>query len=174
MKRIVVLGVPGAGKSTFARKLGARLDLPVHHLDRYFWRPDWISISDEEFDELLEDLLSGDEWIIDGNYRRTIPMRLARADVAVVLDRPRWLAIARVLKRIARYRNGGRPDMSDGCPERLDWPFLTYIWRFHDQVAPQMEVHLQAFEKEMGRPVVRLSSDREADEWLASIGDSGT
>jgi adenylate kinase family enzyme len=169
MRRILILGIPGAGKSTYARRLGETLDLPVHHLDRYYWNPGWAASSQEQFESVLRELLARDEWILDGNYRRTIPLRLEYADTAVHLDVPRRAAIRRVFKRIASYRDGGRPDMASGCPERwFDRDFLYYIWRYHRDVHPEVVQHLNTFEHAGGN-VIRLSSGHEAERWLGKL-----
>lgn len=172
MKRVVILGIPGAGKSTFARELGEKLDLPVYHLDRYFWRPGWKASSQDEFDQTLRELMTRDDWIMDGNYRRTIPLRLERADTAIHLDLPRRTALRRVVKRIATYRHGGRPDMAEGCPERwLDRDFLRYIWRYHQDVHPEVVGYLDEFAAAGGR-VAHLRSSRDATAWLDELGRS--
>jgi adenylate kinase family enzyme len=169
MKRVAVLGIPGAGKSTLSRRLGERLGLPVHHLDQYFWNPGWKASTREVFNDTVRRLLEQDEWILDGNYRQTIPLRLEFADTAVFLDPPRRVAFQRVFKRVLTYRNGGRPDMTEGCPERfLDGEFLRYIWRFHRDVHPEVTGYLQEF-AERGGTVIRLTNDREAERWLESI-----
>jgi adenylate kinase family enzyme len=167
MQRIVILGIPGAGKSTFARRLGEKLDLPVYHLDRYFWSPGWKASTQERFETTLRELLDREQWILDGNYRRTIPLRLARADTVIHLDVPRRTALRRVLKRIATYRDGGRPDMADGCPERwFDRDFLGYIWRYHRDIHPEVLDHVAEFEKRSKGTVVRLRGDRDIERWL--------
>lgn len=169
MRRIVVIGIPGAGKSTFSRELGERLDLPVHHLDRYFWNPGWKACSHEVFNHRLQELLDADQWILDGNYRRTIPLRLSCADTAILLDLPRRIAMTRVLRRIVTYRNGGRPDMTEDCPERwFDRDFIRYIWRYHRDVHPEVLGYLDDFETSGGR-VIQLNGDRETTEWLKRV-----
>lgn len=169
MQRIIITGIPGAGKSTFARSLGTQLDLPVFHLDRYFWNAGWKASSRETFNQKLTELLEQDRWILDGNYRRTIPYRLEYADTAIHLDLPRRLAMYRVFRRILTYRNGGRPDMADACPERwFDRDFLRYIWRFHRDVQPEVDEYLAGFELAGGK-VVRLTGDRAINQWLASV-----
>ena len=81
MKRVIVIGCPGAGKSTFARKLAEKTGLPLHYLDMIWHRPDRTVIGREEFDRQLDKLVKEDEWIIDGNYARTLPVRLAHCDM---------------------------------------------------------------------------------------------
>ena len=75
MKRVIVIGSPGAGKSTFARKLKDKTGLPLYYLDRIFHKPDRTTVNREEFDQKLQTILQTDRWIIDGNYQRTLPLR---------------------------------------------------------------------------------------------------
>jgi adenylate kinase family enzyme len=169
VKRIVVLGIPGAGKSTLARQLGETIGLPVYHLDRYFWNPGWVATPRDEFNARLQELLLGHQWVIDGNYSRTISTRLQRADTAIYLQLPRRRALWRVLKRAMMYRNGTRPDMADGCTERFpDAEFLRHIWRYERNVHPEVVRHLDRFEQG-GGVVVRLRDSRETEQWLEHI-----
>lgn len=135
-RRILVLGSSGAGKSTLAARLGAALRLPVVHLDAHYWRPAWTPTPDEEWDEGLPDLLAGPEWVMDGNYHRSLPERLRVADLAILLDLPPWLCRARVLKRILSSYGRVRSDMAAGCPEQWDWEFLRWVWTWHRDVRP--------------------------------------
>ena len=138
MKRILVIGCPGAGKSTFARALRDRTGLPLWYLDQIWHRPDRTTVSRAEFDAQLTGLLRGDAWIIDGNYLRTLPRRLERCDAVLFLDYPRRLCLFRALRRILRWRGRTRPDMAEGCPERLDPAFIRWIWDFHRTQRPRV------------------------------------
>lgn len=133
MKRIVILGCPGSGKSTVSKKLSQKLNIPVIHLDKLFWRDGWTNVSREEFDILLEGELKKEEWIMDGNYSRTIPMRLARADTAVYFDYPTVTCLWRIIKRVITKHGISRSDMGNNCPERFDFEFLLYVARFRRQ-----------------------------------------
>lgn len=106
MKRVVVVGAGGSGKSTFARRLGEATRLPVVHLDQLAFRPGWVSVPKDEWSALQEDLVACDEWIIDGNRESTVPIRLRRCDTVIFLDYPRVLSSFRALKR---------PAILDGC-----------------------------------------------------------
>ena len=123
--RVLIVGNGGAGKSTLAAALGARLDLPVVHLDRLYWREGWTPTPRVEWLRTLERLMDADRWILDGNYRGTMTERLARADALVLLDPPTPLCLWRVVRR----RFGGRrtEDLAEGCEERLDIGFLRYV-----------------------------------------------
>ena len=138
MRRVLVLGCPGAGKSTLARSLGEALSLPVVHLDKLWWKSGWINRTEGEFDALLDAVLLGEEWVIDGNYLRTLPRRLERCDAVVLLDYPRRVCLFRALRRILTWRGRTRPDMAADCPERLDGEFVRWIWEFHRTQRPQV------------------------------------
>ena len=131
MERIIIIGCGGAGKSTLARKLGEVLDLPVLHLDKLFWKPGWVETSREEFDALLAQELEKDQWIMDGNFNRTMPERIKRCDTIIYLDFSRLACLMGVLKRIITTYGKVRPDMGEGCPERIDLEFLKWVWNFN-------------------------------------------
>jgi adenylate kinase family enzyme len=131
-QRIAIIGCCGAGKSTLAKKLGQKLNLPVIHLDAYYWRWGWQETNRNEWLAIHQELIKGDRWIIDGNYDSTMDTRLARADTIVWLDFNRYLCLWRVLKRYLRYRGDTRSDMAAGCPERFSWEFWQYVWNFPD------------------------------------------
>ena len=87
MQRILIIGCGGSGKSTLARELGSRTGLPVMHLDQIWWKPgSWEHLSQEEFDEQLETLLNQPQWIMDGNFDRTLEKRLEKCDTVLYLD----------------------------------------------------------------------------------------
>jgi len=138
MQRVAVVGSGGAGKSVFARELGRLTGLPVHHLDRFMWRPDWVLTPDNVGDAGLLELAGRDRWIIDGNFGRTMPQRFAAADTIVLLDLPRvvctWRVIRRTIDGISTRES--RPDLPEGCEERPDWDFLKWVWNFPTRSRP--------------------------------------
>ena len=168
MKKILVIGSPGAGKSTFARRLGEKTGLKVIHLDRLYWKPNWVETADkEEWKAALEKVLAGETWIMDGNYSGTMEMRLEKCDAAIFLDMPPAVCVYRILKRFALYRN--RPDMADGCEEKLDWEFIKFIkwtWTYPSRSKPKVEALLKRFEKE--KRIIRLESSRAVENFLAN------
>ena len=129
MKRIVIIGCPGSGKTRLARALGEKLNLTVVHLDRLWWKSGWENVSQEEFDARLEKALSLDSWIIDGNYSRTMDARLAACDTIIYLDYSRCACLWGLCQRVLGSKK--RSDMPDGCPERFDWEFVKFIWNFN-------------------------------------------
>lgn len=130
MKRIMVIGSPGSGKSTLSKKLAKSFHLPLVHLDKLFWNEGWIESSKEEFDHRLRQILMQNDWIIDGNYSRTLSMRLERADTVIFLDYSKYICTCRVIKRVLKAYGTTRSDMGNGCPERFDLEFLKYVWNF--------------------------------------------
>jgi hypothetical protein len=130
--RVLVDGMMGSGKSTFARSLAAKTGLPVIHLDVHYWKPDWARPSDDEWRERQRALLAGEEWIIDGNYKETLSLRLERAQTVIVLDTPWGLCASRAFLRGLRKPVG---EMPEGCVDsrtrrlRDEWGGVLRIWR---------------------------------------------
>ena len=131
MERIVIIGCGGAGKSTLARQLGEKLQIPVVHLDKLFWRPGWVQVPPEEFDALHRAELAKERWIMDGNFDRTMEERVARCDTVIYLDFSRMACLMGVLKRVVTTYGKVRPDMGEGCPERIDREFLMWVWNYN-------------------------------------------
>ena len=131
MERILIIGCGGSGKSTLARQLGEITGLPVVHLDKLFWHPGWVESTKEEIDGKIKAVLEEPKWIMDGNYNRTLPMRIGKCDTVIYLDFSRIACIAGVLKRVLTTYGTVRPDMGEGCPERFDWDFLKWVWNFN-------------------------------------------
>ena len=166
MRRILIIGPGGAGKSTLARKMGARLGLEVFHLDRLYWRPGWVETPKDEWLKLVEGLTARDSWIIDGNYSGTLDLRLARCDTVIFLDLPRPVCLWRVLKRRLAYRAVARPDMAEGCPEELRLKFALWVWDYQRRSRPKVLARLAA--PGDGKQIIRLRSRREVERFLAA------
>jgi len=165
MKRILIIGSCGSGKSTFARRLGKATGLEVIHLDRLYWKPNWVGTTDEdEWRKTVEIALQGKAWIIDGNYSGTLAMRLQACDTVVFLDFPRTICVFRVLKRVAFYRKGSRPDMADGCDEKIDWDFVKWIWNYPTRSKPKVETLLDQHQDTT--TIIRLKSKKEIENFF--------
>ncbi|MBQ8621436.1 MAG: DNA topology modulation protein [Oscillospiraceae bacterium] len=131
MKRVVIIGCGGAGKSTLARQLGEKLNIPVVHLDKLFWKPGWAEMPKEEFDALLRQEMAKETWIMDGNFNRTLPGRISLCDTVIYLDFSRFACLLGVLKRVLTTYGTVRADMGEGCPERVDLEFLKWVWNYN-------------------------------------------
>ena len=150
MERVMIIGSGGAGKSALARELGLRTGLPVFHLDAFYWKPGWEPTPREEWVQRVEELASEARWIIDGNYSNTMDYRLKHADTIIFLDYSKWMNLYGIVKRRFIYQNKARPDMSEGCKERLDWAFIKWVWKFEKEKAPALREKLQGIShKEM-------------------------
>ncbi|MCL2350910.1 MAG: AAA family ATPase [Firmicutes bacterium] len=129
-ERIMILGSAGSGKSTLAAKLGGILGIPVIHLDRLFWNPGWVETPKDEMDRRVIEAASGERWIIDGNYSRTMDFRMERADSIIFIDFGRFFCLCRVFKRRVKNRGKTRYDLGEGCPEKIDWEFFKWVWNY--------------------------------------------
>jgi adenylate kinase family enzyme len=165
--RFVIVGSSGSGKSTLARRLGQALDLPVCHLDVLWWRPGWVEAGEEVFDADLRAVVAGESWIVDGNYSRTLDIRLARADAAVMLDFSRTLCLYRALKRRLLYAGQSRPDMAPGCPEKVDWEFVRWIWDYPGRSRQRVLQRLHAFGE--ANTFLHIKKPRDVQRLLASL-----
>ena len=165
MKRIIVIGSGGAGKSTFATKLGHLLDLQVIHLDKLFWKPGWVEPPRDEWLQTVTELVNRDSWIIDGNYSGTLDVRIQKCDTIIFLDMPRLLCLWRILKRNLQYRRGGRPDMAEGCREKLDYEFVSWVWNYSRRSRPRIMEKLRKHSE--GKRVVWLRSDADVKKFLS-------
>lgn len=166
MRRVVIVGSAGAGKSTLAARLGVVTGLPVIHLDREFWRPGWVRPSDTEWYARLDALLAGEAWILDGNFASTMERRFAAADTIVVVDPPTLVCLWRALFRSIVGRSRRRADLADGCSERIDLAFLRWIWRFRRDSRPKILRLIGALEG--GQRIVVLRSDADVRRFVAS------
>lgn len=167
MKRILVIGSGGAGKSTFARRLHEATGLKLIHLDKVFWQPNWTEMPKDEWKKQVENLVKGDEWIMDGNFGGTMEMRVKACDTVIFLDMPRTLCIYRALKRVAAYRKTTRPDMAEGCDEKFDLEFLSWIWNFSKTTKPKIEKLLEKYRNE--KKIIRLKSKKEVESFFTNL-----
>lgn len=185
MKRILIIGSAGAGKSTLSRKLSRLIGVPVIHLDRYYWQPNWVATPNDQWDDAVRSFAEQEAWIMDGNYSRTLDMRIARADTVIFLDAPRLLCLYRVIKRRIQYHGRTRPDLNEECPEKLDWPFLLWVWNYRNRSRPGIIKKLEAIEgdktviiaksrKEVEALLEQMKKDREQDTKAGPVYEKST
>jgi adenylate kinase family enzyme len=167
MKRVLVLGPSGSGKSTFAKALANRLGIPWICLDHHYWKPNWVETPAEEWREIVASLISRDEWVMDGNYSKTLEMRIKRADTAIFLDVPRRVSFWRVLKRRIIHRGKVRPELAEGCKEKIDLDFLQWIWGYPTRTRPAVDRILNDYLEK--KTVVVLKGARQAGKFLDSM-----
>jgi adenylate kinase family enzyme len=167
MKKVAVIGCGGAGKSTFSRILSEVLNIPVYHLDKLNWKPGWIPTPKDEWDNLMKNLVSEEEWIIDGNYGRTLDTRLNNADTIVFLNMPMYLCIFRIVKRRFMYHGKSRPDMDEGCPEKLDINFIKWVWGYNKNQKPRILKKLNKLPNK--KKVIIFNSSSEVDKFIHDL-----
>lgn len=168
MNRICIVGCSGSGKSTLARAMGERLGYPVHHLDAMFWTRGWVSVSREELLARIERVAGDERWIMDGNYGSTMPERFALADTVVFLDFPRRRCLWRIIARWLKYRGKTRPDMGEGCYEKMDLEFIAWVWNWPRNSRPKTLELIDRFRAD-GNRVVVLKTPREVAGFLEQV-----
>ncbi|UUX49450.1 hypothetical protein NUH88_18865 [Nisaea acidiphila] len=146
MRRVLITGCPGAGKSTAARRLSEITGLPLIHLDLHYWKPGWVRPESAEWRETVRELTAQPSWIMDGNYGGTLDLRLAAADTLIHLDFSTFVCASRVLRRAFSGLGNVRPgEFVDGCPERLDWPFFRFVLTYRQRSRARDLERMQGF-----------------------------
>jgi len=130
MKKILIIGSPGAGKSTLSYQLRKILNIKLVHLDCIFWQPGWIKIPRDELNRQIELMVEEEEWVMDGTYIDSLELRLAAADTVIFLNYPLWLCVYGIIKRRITFAGKRREDMTAGCDEKLDWMFVKWVLKF--------------------------------------------
>ena len=159
MNKVIVIGCPGSGKTTFAEKLNKCTGLPLYYLDAIWHNPDKTHISREEFDKKITEIFKTDKWIIDGNYKRTIEMRLKECDTVFLFDLPTDLCIQGAIERIGK----GRYDMpwieTDFDPE-----FRKFIEEFPIDTLPYIYELIESYKN--SKQIIIFKSRQEADAFI--------
>ncbi len=169
MKRILVIGNAGSGKTTFALKLAQKTGIPLVHLDKIYWSGDWEHIAKNEFDNILQEELEKAEWIIDGNFNRTLPHRLKYCDTVFYFDVPIITCIWGVTKRILKSYGKTRNDMGGNCPEYFDKQKLTLyrnVIQFKKQHSKEYNHMLNSIK---GIEIIRFKNRHQAKLFLKSV-----
>jgi adenylate kinase family enzyme len=167
MRRILLVGCSGAGKTTLAARMSEVLGLPFISLDQHFWKAGWVETPDDEWDVKVRELVDAEAWVMDGNYSRTFLQRVVRAEAVIFLDLPRSLVMLRVLRRILRHFGRVRPHMPAGCPERFDFVFLQWVWNYPRRSRPKILEAMSAHAP--GRLMLRLTRQADADALLEHL-----
>ncbi len=165
MNRIIIIGCGGAGKSTLSKEIASILNLPLYHLDKMFWLPGWVEKSRPLFYADQEKIISEDEWIIDGNYMNSIPIRIKRADTVIYLNMPILLCFYRAVKRF--FKKAERHDIGEGCEEKLDKKFLWWILTFRVHTAPRINKILAEYKDK--RIIIELKNRIQIKEFLHKL-----
>lgn len=167
MKRVIIIGSGGAGKSTLARKLSDITGLEIYHLDKLFWQPGWISITIEELADKIKEIVVRDSWIIDGNYRSTMDMRMEAADTIIYLDFPSIVCLWGILKRRIMYAGKRRPDVTESCIEKIDLNFFNWVLTFRRRNRKKLLEMLDKYAE--NRKVLIFSNRRQVSNFVNKL-----
>ena len=162
MKKVIIIGCPGSGKSTFARKLKEKTGLPLHHLDMLYWNEDRTTVSRQVFDDRLKNVMATNEWIIDGNYARTMEARLKECDTVFFLDYNADVC----LKGIEARKGKMRSDMPWTETDAPDEEFVAFVKNFECESKPKI---IELLDKYSSKNIIVFHTRREADEYLEAL-----
>jgi adenylate kinase family enzyme len=171
MNKITIVGSGGAGKSTLSVQLSEKLNIPVYHLDLYFWKSGWQEVEKEKCDNVNSELVNKDKWIIDGNFSRTMGLRMDKADTIIFLDIPRFCCLINAIKRYFRYHNKTRPDLAEGCFEKIDFQYYKWILDYPKKFKPRTLKNIEMYGK--NKSVIVLKSKKEAANFLRDTRPPG-
>lgn len=158
MKRILIIGCPGSGKSTLSGELHRATGIPLYHLDMMYWNPDKTTVGEELFKERLSQVLAKERWIIDGNYQSTMEQRMAACDTVIFLDYPKELCLQGVRERMGKPRED-LPWIEEGEDEE----FLKFICNFEQETKPKI---LSLFEKYPEKEIYIFKTRQEAEDFI--------
>lgn len=161
----MIFGRPGSGKSTFALALSQVTGLPLHHLDKHFYKANWRERDHQEFLNIQQSIIKSDSWIVDGNSTKSLEMRYSKADLVLYFNYPRWICYLRIFQRLFK-KNSAIDDRASGCKETVRWSLLRYMWSFEERVAKPIDV---LKEKYPSTRFVEITSDKEAVTLLAQL-----
>jgi len=158
LKKIIVIGCPGSGKSTISRALHNKTGIPLYHLDMMYWNADKTTVEKSMFLERLSAVLEKDEWIIDGNYGSTMELRMVACDTVIFLDYPLRVCLDGIKER----RGKPRSDIP-WIETEEDAEFIEFIKNYNEQQKPKV---LELLEKYSDKNIVILESREQADAFL--------
>jgi adenylate kinase family enzyme len=168
MQRVLVMGSSGSGKSTFARRLSDMTGIPFVSLDALFWKPGWIKSDTAEFRGRLTEVALQPRWIMDGNFpSHLVELRRDACDTVIWFDLPRWNCMFGIMKRIAGSYGQVRPEMAEGCPEKIDFEFFRYVWTYRRQQRPKLLDYFQGLRADQS--LVCFTNRTQANDYLKEV-----
>ncbi|MTV13123.1 MULTISPECIES: DNA topology modulation protein [Bradyrhizobium] len=169
MQRVLVMGSSGSGKSTFARRLSAMTGIPTVSIDALFWKAGWVESGRDEFERRMSEAAREPRWIMDGNYMRHGAGELRRelSDTIIWFDLPRSTCMLGIFRRIAASYGQVRPEMADGCPEKIDLEFFRYVWTYRQQQRPKLIEYLAGLRPDQS--LVCFTDRAQEDDYLTRL-----
>lgn len=162
MKKVIIIGCPGSGKSTFGRKLKSITDLPLYHLDMMYWNKDKTTVSKEIFIERLKKTMNNSKWIIDGNYGSSMEMRLKECDTVFFLDYSTEVCIEGIETRKGKPRS----DMPWIENDNTDDDFISFINNYNSESRPEV---IKLLAKYSSKNIIVFHSREESEKYLVSL-----
>jgi adenylate kinase family enzyme len=169
MKKVMVIGCCGSGKSTFSKKLQSILKLELIHLDQYYHKPNWEEPEKAEWERIVYSLIQKPSWIMDGNFSGTMGVRIKSADTIIYLDYPTLKCCWRVILRIFKNHGNIRSDMANGCKEQFNLEFLHFVLTFNSKFRKGIIQKLNLVKDE--KKVLVFKTDKQADKFLSQISE---
>lgn len=165
LNRIMIFGLPGSGKSTFATHLAKRLEAPCYHLDKHFYVENWVERDHGEFLRLQQDFVDQPKWVIDGNSMQSLEVRFQKADSAIYFHFPVIICLWRILKRLF-HKEWPIPDLPEGCSKSIRLKLLVYTLQYHRRYWETIKRLCKKY------PHVKFyvfKSDKDADRFLDEV-----
>ncbi len=166
MQKVIIVGCPGSGKSTFGRKLKSIIGLPLYHLDMMFWNEDRTTVSKEVFIRRLQEAMSTSKWIIEGNYGSTMEMRIKECDTVFFLDYPTEVCIEGIELRKGQVRS----DMPWVENDNTDEEFIDFINSYNSESRPKV---ISLLEKYSSKNIIIFQTRTESEEYLSLLKNTG-
>jgi adenylate kinase family enzyme len=170
--KIMVIGYSSSGKSTFAKRLSTIHQIPVLHIDRIFFGPNWVERDKSVVESEIREFMKKDEWIIDGLYRKMATERFEVADQIYIFDFNRFKCLYGAIVRRIKHHNQNRDSIADGCKERLNFSFIWWIL-FEGRTKKTKDL-LKAYQKQYSKKIIVFKNRKQANRHLTSIGYQGS
>lgn len=170
IQKIAIIGAPGTGKSTLAEKLHTTTQLPVFHLDQYFWHPNWQHPDEDAYKKIHDTIHDKKQWIIDGMNLKYLESRIQKADLIIFLDYPRHIYMSRIIKRMIQNYGKTGPHSAPGCNEKFNLKFLKFFWwviQFKKNYMPIIQELMEKYSS--SKQIVRIKKPQRLAQELVKI-----